>query len=558
MKKSISVVLSCLLIMLSLCQLFASAAAEPFGRVNNTIPTINIAGDGNAIVIPDETVEGGERQVFKMNALLNNFDSSDDSSVSDALANLLLPFLKEGILKNNWEPYYENLQKEVGDLFEYVQLDKDGNAQYGTTIPGWHRWVNWYNQEHDNKGDKGFYDFDDYHFWYDWRLDPVESAEQLHTYIQNVKRVTGSDKVALLSSCLGSNVALAYVATYGTDDLYGLAIDATVANGSEFISEAISGDFHLDGNAIVRFLDSANGTNLFSVSDFIRDTVDLATQSGLLDGISLITRLTIYDKVKEGVTSALALGTVMTMPCYWACVSPEDYEEAKLYVFGEPGSQKRIEYAGLIEKLDRYHDQVSCRVDELLQTVYDNNVLLAVMAKYGEQIVPIGTSNTVIGDEFASLTRASFGATTADSIYDTLSDEYIAQQTALGLEKYISPDRQVDASTCMFPDYTWFIKGATHTIRTDTENIQLYECITADRQLTIDDFELSQYMVYDNQTKVMSAMTEENCHTETFTTDRNHDKPCNIFVKIKIYFESLQRWLRTVFSVIKNNAKEQG
>ena len=557
MKKWISFVL----VLLLCCQLVTPVLAEsdpaPYGRVNDRIPTINIAGDGNAIFVPDETAEGGERQVFYMREREGNFDS-DSGSITSAVTSVMLPFLKEGILKNNWDPFYENLQAEVSDLFAEIQLDKNGNAQYGTTLSGWCNWVTWYNQNNDNKGEKGYYDFDDYHFWYDWRLDPMENARTLHEYIQNVKRMTGSDKVSILSSCLGSNAALAYTAQFGTDDLYGLAIDATTANGSEFISEAVSGGFKLDGNAIVRFFESSNATGMFNLSEFIIATIDLATKAGLLDGVSGLVRATIYDKVVEGVTSALALGTMFTMPCYWACVDAAHYDEAIRYVFGEEGSAKRQEYAGLIEKLDNYHNVVACHVPDLLQTVADNGVYLAVVAKYGLQMVPISTSRNVISDEFASLTAASFGATTADSIYDTLPDEYIAQRVAEGKGKYISPDKQVDASTCMFPDQTWFIKGATHTIRTEFEDRWLYTCITADRQLTIDDCELTQFMVYDNATRVMSPMTEENCQAATtFTADRANDEPANFFVKIKLYVKSLAKWLKLLAGVIKDKISEK-
>lgn len=55
----------------------------------------------------------------------------------------------------------------------------------------------------------------------------------------------------------------------------------------------------------------------------------------------------------------------------------------------------------------------------------------------------------------------SFGATSS-KVTEKLSDKYIAAQTEKGLGKYISPDKQVDASTCLFPETTWIIKNADH------------------------------------------------------------------------------------------------
>lgn len=59
-------------------------------------------------------------------------------------------------------------------------------------------------------------------------------------------------------------------------------------------------------------------------------------------------------------------------------------------------------------------------------------------------------------------TRFSSLGATVSKIGTAFSDEYIESRKALGYEKYISPDRQTDASTCVFPEYTWFLKNAIH------------------------------------------------------------------------------------------------
>ena len=545
MKKWISLFLTLLLIFQFTLPAFAKT--KGFKRVNDRIPTIVVAGDGNAICVPDETAPDGERKVISGGILRDLFSSSDeededDSNVEEAVANVLLPFFKEGVLKDNWEPYYEALEKEIGDLFYEAQLDKDGNAQYGTNVSGWCQWNNWYNQNTDNKGDKGYYGLDDYRFWYDWRLDPMESARTLHTYIQNVKRVTNSNQVALFTTCLGSNVAMAYIAQFGTKDLYSLGINATVANGSEFITEALTGKAKLDGNALVRFLETSAVSGMFSPEEFLIATIDLATKAGILDGTSKFLHATIYDKVVQGVTSALALGTFFTFPCYWSAVCPESYDEAIRFVFGNKGTEKRLEYHGLIKKLNKYHNKIGLHISELLKSAGDQGVKLSILGKYGLQMVPLNQSNELVGDEFASLHRAAFGATTSASIFETLSDDYVAQRTAAGKGKYISPDHMVDASTCLYPDYTWFVKGTTHVHRTEQENELQYTCLTADRQLTINDFAWTQFMVFDNETQQMMSMTVDNCHTEPYSTNKNDEQPKSLFARLKLFFQALKRW----------------
>ncbi|MBQ4366022.1 MAG: hypothetical protein II804_07125, partial [Clostridia bacterium] len=166
------------------------------------------------------------------------------------------------------------------------------------------------------------------------------------------------------------------------------------------------------------------------------------------------------------------------------------------------------------------------------------------------QIVPTCASSDAVSDQYASVKNSSFGATTS-TIYGTLPDDYIAAREAEGKGRYISPDRQVDASTCLFPDYTWFTKGARHGDWTRTENELMYTVTTADRQLTIDDFDLTQFMVYDTETKVMVPMTAENCHTEYWTADETVDHPQSFLQRLKNFFASFRVWFRQLIAVLK-------
>jgi hypothetical protein len=151
------------------------------------------------------------------------------------------------------------------------------------------------------------------------------------------------------------------------------------------------------------------------------------------------------------------------------------------------------------------------------------------------------TSSDVVSDQFASVKRSSFGATTS-TVYEPLSDEYIAQREAEGKGKYISPDKMIDASTCIYPDYTWFIKGSSHSNWTTYERKLMYEIASADRQLTPDDYPWTQFMVYDTPNDMLYPMTEENCHTENWNADPDVYKPVSIFDKIKVAVRAIAVW----------------
>ncbi len=539
MKKVISILLTLVLIFTFATPAFAATLTSWW----STIPVVSIAGDGE----PLYDSEGN--QIFKTTDILNGFgagEDDEDGGVMDAVINILYPFLVEGLLTDNWDNYYDNLYKEMADIFKDSLLTKDGEAPEGTGLSQERKDEVAENLKHDAKEVWGCYLDWNYKFHYDWRLDPLTIADQFHEYIQAVKSVTGSPKVALTGLCLGTNVILAYIAKYGTDDIHGLGINGSTVNGMDPLSQAVSGKIAIDGNAITRMLIDCNVYDVAAIDDFIIKTVDLATKSGLLDKVSDFTKSALYKKLEKGVTSALARATVLTWPGYWAAVSAEDYDTAIEYVFGDEGSELRTEYAGLIKKLDNYNVTVRQRIPEILQSVKDANLNLCIIAKYGCQMVPICESADLVGDQLASVKSASFGATTS-TVYDTLSEEYIAGRIAEGKGKYISPDKQIDASTCLYPDYTWFIKGNKHSNWSNWETQLLYTVVTADRQLTIDDFDFGQYVVYNKETNHADEMTEENCHTEAWEADRETDYPTNVLTKVFNFLKSLVEWFKALF-----------
>lgn len=546
MKKIISV----LLIVLMIFSMAVPAFAADVDAVSSKsqIPVVCVLGDGE----PLYDAEGNK--IFHLRTSFTESDGKeeddDNSEIVKSLANVLMPFLINGLLKDDWDPYFENLEKEIGELTGDAKLDCNGDPVPGTGISKERAEFVEYARTHDKKGKKGYYGLYDYHFWYDWRLDPFESAKKLHEYIQDIKTVTGAKKVGIYASCLGTIVTTTYVKMYGVEDIQGIGYTGSLAMGAEFLSEAISGKFDLNSGALSRIVTDSDYLGLFNLSDFLNTTIELVVASGAVDFIEADIRKNIYDKVVYGVTSALALSTIFTYPSYWAAVSAEDYDEAILHVFGPEGSEKRKEYAGLIEKIEKYNTEVRPELTNIIKSIKANGANFGAIAKYGFQILPICESYDAVSDQFVSVNHASFGAKTS-TIYDTLSEDYISDRTANGFGKYISPDKQIDASTCIHPDCTWFVKNSSHSEYTEYEKKILYDVSTADRQLTVDDFEWSQFMVYDYDTDTMTKMTADNCNTEQWEADKEADDRTdgtkNFFSFITAFF----KWLASLFNFLK-------
>lgn len=550
MKKFLSVFLSLVLVLGITLPAFSAVDAN---ESRSQIPVIRISGDGEALYDPDGNKIFHYKDVAKL-LKGDGENSSENSDLYKSMAESLLPAMAKGLATDNWDDLYVGLETEISKIFANSLLDENGNVTNGSGLSQKRKDQMQKKRTQSQKGSKGFFAWEDYWFHYDWRLDPMETADEFHTFVQDIKRTTGCEKVGIAATCLGTNIVMAYVAKYGAKDIQGIAMDGSVVGGAEILSDVICAKFDVDPPALMRVLRDVEGLGMFSMDEFLSATIDMLVQTGLLEGVISTTENLLYDKLVEGVTSALALSTFYTWPNYWACVTPEDYESAKYYVFGKEGSEKRIKYAGLIEKLDRYDRSVRQQVPELLQKIKDDGANLGIISKYGYQMIPITSTSDAISDQFASVTRSSFGATTSN-VYETLSDDYIAQRTAEGKEKYISPDKQIDASTCLYPEYTWFIKGSSHSNWSCYEMKIMYDVSSADKQLTVDDFPYTRFMVYDTKSNNLFPMTTENCNTENWDSAPEIYRPESFTDRIKVAFNAMVVWAKLLIDFIINAIK---
>ena len=565
MKKIISVLLTALMLF-SVCSLGVCAIGDienadstiTVHSSKSQIPVVRILGDGEPLY------DAQQNKLIHIRSLSFGGNSSDDeeSDVLSSVANILLPFLIDGVINDNWDPYFENLQKEVSDIFGDSRLDENGNPVNGTGISQARKnemakslTINYADK---SKGQRGYYMINDYRFWYDWRLDPLYTADLLHEHIQAVKKVTGCPKISIMASCLGSIITTTYIAKYGTDDLYGVGFTGSVSGGAEALSEAISGKFDINGYAISRTLIDSDYIGEFNVDKFITSSIELLTAAGVFDYLEQGVKETIYAKLVEGVTSALALSTLFTFPTYWAAVSAEDYDDALLHVFGPEGSEKRTTYAGLIEKIENYNSEIRVNYDTIIKSIStkENGVKFGAVSKYGFQILPICQSYDIVSDQFVSVNHSSFGATTS-TIFDTLSEDYIQGRIDAGFADYISPDKKIDASTCAYPESTWFMKNASHSEYTTFERKLLYDVITApgDTVITcgdeVDGLSYSRFLVYDYATDTMSTMTEENCNTENWDAEDKYEKPEGPVARVFVFIRAFINWLIDLFTFTK-------
>ena len=565
MKKFISVLLT-VLMLFSVCSTAVFAIGD-IGTETSSIqvhtsrsqvPVIRILGDGEALY------NEKQEKIVHIRSLTFGSASKDDedSDLMGSVANILLPFLIDGLLNDEWDAYYENLQNEISEIFSEIRLNEDGEVSNKTGISEARKaeMANYLSESYNKQIKKrGYYQINDYRFWYDWRLDPLYTADLLNDYIEAVKKATGCDKVSIMASCLGTIVTTTYIAKYGTDDLYGVGFTGSVSGGAEALSEAISGKFDVDGYAITRTLIDSDYVGEFNVDKFVTSSIELLAAAGVFKYLKEGVKETLYAKLVEGVTSALALSTLFTFPTYWAAVSKDDYDDALKYVFGPEGSEKRETYAGLIEKIENYNTTVRKNYDTIIKSISteENKVRFGAVSKYGFQILPICQSYDILADQFVSVNHSSLGATTS-TIFDTLSDDYINERIAKGFGDYISPDKKIDASTCAYPESTWFMKNVSHSEYTAFERKLLYDVITAPGDTVItcgyttpEGLTYSRFLVYDYETDIMSTMTEENCNTENWDANEGLEKPQTVFERVFAFLKAFLNWIVELFNFME-------
>lgn len=281
-----------------------------------------------------------------------------------------------------------------------------------------------------------------YYVTYDWRLDPYTVAEKIDDRVELALEESGSDKVDIICCSLGGVMTLAYLDEYGYDKVESCVFLSSTIYGSYVANDALGGRIGFDKDILNNFLAYAvpDLDILWKILDF----------TGITGGL-----INFANNLTETYKAEIYKGTMRdnfgTMPGLWAMVQPEDYDAAKKFVFGEDAD----EYAGLIKRIDKFQ-QFRLGRDEFIEQMMADGVSVSVVTSYNAPVVPVYERSYVNGDMVLETELMSAGATVAH-YGKTLGDDYVPE-----IPGKLSPDKVIDASTCLLPENTWFIKDAPH------------------------------------------------------------------------------------------------
>ncbi len=391
-----------------------------------------------------------------------------------------------------WADYCDAIYDIVIDIFGEVALGPDGEPEDNSGII----W-DWPSKPLKDTKKNGQYALYDYTFHYDWRLDMFHNAEILNDYIDEVLEVTGAPKCVLISRCYGCNLVTTYLNQYGSDKIDRNILYCSTANGSIVCGQMFSGELHINPDALDRYLDEAFGIN--PLTALITRSIKNELPDGSSAAVSKFIN-EIYEKVSDTTMPKGLLACFASMPGYWSMVNEKFYNKAKLYVF----SGNETKYSKLIKKIDRYYNTITKNVEGILVNSYANGTKYMNITKYGNQVVPLIKDSDCIGDGIVSVTDASLGAVAVPRNM-TLPEDYINSAIERKVYKYISPDKQIDSSTCLFPDYTWFAEGVEHFDFPESVDKLIMAFAQYDGQMTIySDERFPQYASYKSDGNIVT------------------------------------------------------
>ncbi len=272
-----------------------------------------------------------------------------------------------------------------------------------------------------------------YNFNVDWRMGAVACATCLDEYIQQVKELTGKDKVNIFAVSHGGQVSATYLTLFGyKKDVHNAVLTVPAIGGAGMVYDLMREDVHLNELNLLYFIE--NG--LMSETDF--HWLVEAQQLGFLDNVC--NKLVPY-----------LVAVTRNWGSIWDFCPTAIYEDMKDKWLDETAN------AEVIAKSDYMHYTVMPQFNTSLQKCideYDINVSIVAGTDIDLTTGWEENSDGIIATAFST------GATCAPYM-SRFADGYTQINPCNGNYK-VSPAMTLDASTAYLPDNTWFVSGLFH------------------------------------------------------------------------------------------------
>ncbi len=477
-KRTIAVIISILLLTVPMTGLIAAAAES-----DKKCPMISVPGIMHADIHTDANDPDSEVV----------WPPSTDSILG--LVEDCIPGLMEFSVTGDWEKLGNTISPLAYDFFADSLSDPDGKITNGSGV---------YFEYPD---EEILAENPDSVFKYDWRADPIDTAAKLDSYIDYILETTGSDKVALSCHSLGGIVVLSYLSLYGYDKIDAIAFNTTAIYGASYVGNLLCGDIEISNDSLMSFLDFvAEGTSNEYLLLRIFDMLECAGLGNLIENLGSAILANLSDKLLPEVVIPL-FGKWLAI---WALVPDDKIDEAIEYTFANFIPEDAEGRDELRANIENYNNLVRTNKSETLLEA-DEYCKIGVISRYGFSSIPATSQWQYVSDGVLDSSSTSFGATFA--LYGaTLSDEILNSTSP----EFISPDKTVDASTCLFPDKTWFIRNGKHNSGYRDLTTLINAILFDEEEITVETYEaFPRFMVYDFESDSLIPDTGEEDSAKT-------------------------------------------
>ena len=491
----------------------------------------------------------GDQAIYKTDEEGNKYEVFDDGEYMDAFIDQALPLLPKALVTDDWTEYSQSALDVLLPAFDGFAPNPDGTLPEESGI----EW-SWSEATLSPTGylvGRPYYEFSP-----DSRLSPLVIADQIHEYTEAVKRKTGASKVIFVSRCEGCNLLAAYLYKYAEPDGFA-GVESVVflngcMNGAGHADSMLTGNMVIPSEAAYRFISHIDEYDLNVTFDAemlgkVKTIFDMLHENYGLDVTAeLITR--IYNKTKDSFFAPFAKGYFGICGSFVACVS-DHYDDYVDYIFAGEGDKET--YADIIAMANEYHEKVQLHLADMLLAAKEKGVGVFVITEYGSQQYPISEDSELIGDYMLSVKAQSFGATTS-KVDETLTEHYCNARAEAGYAKYISPDKQIDASTGLFPDTTWYIKNLIHDFPYQVDN--MIGELVRDPNNTVDTTRFGQFLQYDKNRSELYAMEEVNDNDINWESAEPGSGTKGFVQMLIDFFQRAVAWVRTFINGIVGHA----
>ncbi len=287
-----------------------------------------------------------------------------------------------------------------------------------------------------------------YYFAFNIIGDPMATAAELDEFIQMVKAQTGHDKVNILNASLGASIFTAYAEQFKEKgDVEKIVNVVALLNGSDAFGDLYAADFNLSGEALYRdYLPEALADG---------DSKTMGYLANLL--IRLLPKQVLLDTL-EAVLNGAMDSMLRCAPNFWAMIPKEDYPAIADKWLSDP------EYAVMRAKTDAFYQAQLNLKDNMLYMIHEKGAVINNVCGYNlpfssmSGVLSIVNSNKNSNSDGVINVQSTGLGVTAAPAGQKLPADYLAAHNS----PYISPDKGLDASTCVLPDNTWFFYNQDH------------------------------------------------------------------------------------------------